>query len=896
VDDAIRQFLAYQIYRVQPEQVTVDMYINFLRFSGRSEQEIRQVFRTDLAGRKVQEIIRLAYHATEPELRDMYRRENTKYSVEYLRFNTSDMLDEVEVGEEGLQAFFEEHLSDYTVPEKVKLRYLRLSPRDFEPYVPVLASDVQDYYDRNFQRLQQPESAAVDAIFFPASDYVGDVTANEEILQSYLQMNREEFTLPERRVIRYTYAAVTPGASSEIVPAEDVRKYYEENIGDYKINEAQARASQILLILDPEASPAEEEEVLNRLRTVRGEIEAGKPFGEAAREYSEDQLTKDEGGGLGWFNRRGTRGPEDPANPYQFQMDRITEQKIIEEAFSLPVGGISEPFRTSRGYHILKVDDRKDERVQPLAEVEEDIRSELATERLQRLRFEARETGFEEAVNAHGYPLVTTEPFDRSVETIDPIIGASSRWVARDAFNLATGEISNVVSQADNYLLFELAQVLPENTQTLAEAHDEILASYRLSRAKLRAEKAAEDALDRIGDQGVSLADIASETGKEVLSLGPFHSGESIPELGDQSGAFIPSALQMKQGQIDTIGTPDGVYLVHVTSYEEARVPEINEIKDRIERAVRREKSTIHTADLGNDILSVIDEFDGALADSVELASRELQMPVPQKALGETRLLAKGENADVIGWAPNVTDAGLRLKEAGDRYSVPVPAISRPGSPVTDYFLLELVEKVPEHDPELAEVREEVENDYRYQLAAAKAKERADEVYAELQKAIEAGTFQHPSRTIDLLTFSTETGTEYEATSEPFAITSPPWGSDLRGATAVLKTISGLEPGELSGVIEVSEETSPESDKPARIRGYYIVQVIDREEADMDKFAEAEDALRDRVQRQLLYNSYRSWMDSVERSATVERKETLKKQLAYERGEISEDEFYDSQR
>jgi foldase protein PrsA len=68
------------------------------------------------------------------------------------------------------------------------------------------------------------------------------------------------------------------------------------------------------------------------------EIKAGKSFEEATKEYSDDTMTKDKGGDLGWF-RSGEMFPE-----------------VSDAAFSMKPGDISAPIKSYFGYHIVKVE------------------------------------------------------------------------------------------------------------------------------------------------------------------------------------------------------------------------------------------------------------------------------------------------------------------------------------------------------------------------------------------------------------------------------------------------------------------------------------------------------------------------------------------------------------
>lgn len=94
---------------------------------------------------------------------------------------------------------------------------------------------------------------------------------------------------------------------------------------------------------------------------VLEQIEQGADFAELAKEYSEDAMTAEEGGELGYFSA-GTMVP-----PFE------------NVAFSLEKGDISDPVQTTYGYHIIKVNDiqKKDQEIGTFDEVKEELRDEI---------------------------------------------------------------------------------------------------------------------------------------------------------------------------------------------------------------------------------------------------------------------------------------------------------------------------------------------------------------------------------------------------------------------------------------------------------------------------------------------------------------------------------------
>lgn len=107
---------------------------------------------------------------------------------------------------------------------------------------------------------------------------------------------------------------------------EEIRDYFEKNKNKF-ISQDQLRARHILVEHEAEA------------KKIKGEIESGLEFSEAAQKYSTCP-SKENGGDLGVFEK-GRMVPEFEA-----------------AAFSLEVGELSDLVKTSFGYHLIMVDEK----------------------------------------------------------------------------------------------------------------------------------------------------------------------------------------------------------------------------------------------------------------------------------------------------------------------------------------------------------------------------------------------------------------------------------------------------------------------------------------------------------------------------------------------------------
>ncbi|MCK5567236.1 MAG: peptidyl-prolyl cis-trans isomerase, partial [Actinomycetia bacterium] len=138
-------------------------------------------------------------------------------------------------------------------------------------------------------------------------------------------------------------------------------EYYEENRETFFVIPTRVRVSHILSMFPwvEDASLEENDQAREvakeSIEYVEEQLENGAEFGDMAREHSDDHSNSADGGDLGF----------------------ITKGQMVEElentAFSLEVGEVSGIIETQFGYHILKVFDREEGRIQEYDEVKDDL-------------------------------------------------------------------------------------------------------------------------------------------------------------------------------------------------------------------------------------------------------------------------------------------------------------------------------------------------------------------------------------------------------------------------------------------------------------------------------------------------------------------------------------------
>ena len=145
------------------------------------------------------------------------------------------------------------------------------------------------------------------------------------------------------------------------VSPKEVETFFNEHKDTY-VQEEAVHARHILIKVAPDASPEDDQKAKERAKAVLAKAKKGEDFSKLAAQYSEDS-SKDSGGDLGYFGRGRM------VKPFE------------ETAFALKAGQISDPVRSQFGYHIIKVEARREAKRLSLAEAKEWVEKDLTREK-----------------------------------------------------------------------------------------------------------------------------------------------------------------------------------------------------------------------------------------------------------------------------------------------------------------------------------------------------------------------------------------------------------------------------------------------------------------------------------------------------------------------------------
>ncbi len=173
---------------------------------------------------------------------------------------------------------------------------------------------------------------------------------SEEALESALASSNTTMNDAKKSIETYLLTKKLIEPTLNITDTE-LKSYFKENKGTYN-QAAQIKASHILLNDQKTA------------KTVLGKLNNGGDWDTLAKKYSQDSSNASDGGNLGYFSKS--------------DMD----EDFADAAFSLKVGETSGVVKTSYGYHIIKVTDKKNAKEVKFADVKDQVKDAVVEQKI----------------------------------------------------------------------------------------------------------------------------------------------------------------------------------------------------------------------------------------------------------------------------------------------------------------------------------------------------------------------------------------------------------------------------------------------------------------------------------------------------------------------------------
>ncbi|MEP6885898.1 MAG: SurA N-terminal domain-containing protein [Gammaproteobacteria bacterium] len=170
-----------------------------------------------------------------------------------------------------------------------------------------------------------------------AEKYAATVNPDDAALKTYYDAHKTQYMTPETVTLRYVEISLAALAAKVVVDDAQLKAFYEEQKAkspERFIQPEQRRVSHILL---PVPKPADDAAVKAKAEAILKRAQSGEDFAKLAKEFSQDPGSANQGGDLGWTERKAWVVP------------------FGDAAYGMKVDEIKGPVKTQFGYHILKL-------------------------------------------------------------------------------------------------------------------------------------------------------------------------------------------------------------------------------------------------------------------------------------------------------------------------------------------------------------------------------------------------------------------------------------------------------------------------------------------------------------------------------------------------------------
>ena len=337
------------------------------------------------------------------------------------------------------------------------------------------------------------EERDFDYVTLSAAPLLSGIEVSDSEIQSYYEGNQASFQRPEQVAVEYIELTPELFAGNIDVADQDIRAQYDQEVKSFQAD-IRRHAAHILIEENGEVSQ-------QKVQDVEAKLAAGEDFAALANEFSDDIVSREEGGDVGF-----TSGDVFP--------------EAFEDALSeLQVGEVSGPVVTDAGTHFIKLLEVADAEPPTLEERKAAIAAQLRNAEAEREFVGALSRLGDLAYNAESL-AGPAEELGVSVQTSPLFSRSGGAGIASDskvisaAFSpevMQDGNSSDVLNLTENHaVVLRVVDHKPAGVKPLDEVRQQIV-------QRLKRDKASEQLAVRAGEiqqqleSGAAMADVASE-------------------------------------------------------------------------------------------------------------------------------------------------------------------------------------------------------------------------------------------------------------------------------------------------------------------------------------------------------------------------------------------------
>jgi peptidyl-prolyl cis-trans isomerase D len=418
----------------------------------------------------------------------------------------------------------------------------------------------------------QDAAVDIDFVLFTTKRYKNIKPTDDEI-KAYFEKHKETYKTKVRLKVRYLHFNPDSFKSDVKIDNDEMLDYYETNRNEFYTPKT-VEASHILIKTAKDADAQTVEKTKKRALEIMEMARKGKDFADLAKKYSEGPSGL-KGGSLGAFKR------EAMVKPFS--------------AFSMKSGEISEPVRTSFGWHIIKVDKINEESTIAFDKAKQQIRGKLLIQKAGNLAYDKADEVYEASsegddlgkiADLENFTINTTEFFTEK----EPVKGVKDGFkFTAAAFNLGLMEISDIQDLGDGYYIIQVIEKIDEKIPDLKDVKEEVKVDLAEEKQdeKAKADAKAFLAALKVGGTIGSLEEESAKSGLKADTTGFFKRNGSIKNIGFENEIVKAAFLLSKKNNLpdDVIKGKKGYYVIR---FKDRKQPPATEFAGKKKSIVER--------------------------------------------------------------------------------------------------------------------------------------------------------------------------------------------------------------------------------------------------------------------------------------------------------------------
>ncbi len=203
------------------------------------------------------------------------------------------------------------------------------------------------------------EQRTVSRKLFKAADFTKDIKVSDADIKAWYEQNQTRLQIPENLDVEYVVLNESAAAKDIKVTDAEIESFYKQNQARYGQPERR-RVSHILLEVPATADDAAKAKIRQTIEDLAKRAATDpKQFAALAKDNSQDTGSASAGGDLGWISKN------------------MLVPQVEDAVFKLDKGAVSGVVESPFGLHVLYITDIQPASVKPLADVREDIATEI---------------------------------------------------------------------------------------------------------------------------------------------------------------------------------------------------------------------------------------------------------------------------------------------------------------------------------------------------------------------------------------------------------------------------------------------------------------------------------------------------------------------------------------